>query len=137
MELSNPYREAMRYIDNAREQLKLAGREEKFYKDEKYVKTACGTAYSGMLKALDYYFNFKGVPKQKGRKSILYYQSELSKLDKKLLNHLNNAYYVLHLDGYYSGVKKIDIIDSGFDDAVSIISALKPLSKNGSKRKEQ
>ena len=135
MELENPYLEAMHYIDNAKEQLKFAGKEEKFYKDEKYVKIACGAAYSGMLKALDFYFNFKGVPKRKGRKSIQYYQSELSKLDKKLLNHLNNAYYVLHLDGYYSGVKRIDTIDTGFDDALSIIAALKPLSKNGAKRK--
>ncbi|OGU14722.1 MAG: hypothetical protein A2X61_13760 [Ignavibacteria bacterium GWB2_35_12] len=135
MELENPYLESMRYIDNAKEQLKFAGKEDKFYKDEKYVKIACGAAYSGILKALDFYFNFKGVPKRRGRKSIIYYQSELSKLDKKLLNHLNSAYLVLHLDGYYSGLKKIDTIESGFDAAVSIIAALKPLSKNGAKRK--
>lgn len=46
----NPYDEAMRYIYNANETLKLAGREGKFYVHEKYIHSACGTAYIGMLK---------------------------------------------------------------------------------------
>ncbi|TAL69714.1 MAG: hypothetical protein EPN82_03600 [Bacteroidetes bacterium] len=123
----------MRYIENARNTLKYAGRDGKFFVDEKYVKTACGTAYSGMLKALDFLFEIKKVPKKKGRKSIDYYQNNLSKLDKKLLNFLNSGYTILHLDGYYSGYKKIAVIEQGFDDAISIISALKPFSKNGMK----
>jgi len=41
----NPYKEAMRYIDNARLQLKHAGKEDKFYIDEKYVNQASGIAY--------------------------------------------------------------------------------------------
>ena len=84
----NPYLEAMRYIDNARLQLKQAGKEDKFFVDEKYVKSACGIAYSGLLKGLDFYFDIKGVPKRKGRKSIEYYKGILSKMDKKLLNYL-------------------------------------------------
>ena len=59
MKSGNPYKGAMRYIDNARLQLKQAGKEDNFYIDEKYVKTACGTAYSGMLKALDFLFDIK------------------------------------------------------------------------------
>ncbi len=128
-----PYQESMRYIENARKTLKDAGKDGKFFADEKYVKTACGTAYSGMLKALDYLFDYKNVPKKKGRKSIHYYQGILSKLDKKLLDYLNSGYTILHLDGYYSGYKKIAVIEQGFDDALSIISALKPFSKNGVK----
>lgn len=131
MKTDNPYQEAMRYIENARDQLKLAGKDGKFYEDEKYVKSASGIAYSGILVALDYLFDKKNVPKKSGRKAIGYYQSNLAKIDKKLLNYLNSAYNVLHLEGYYSGEKKIDIIGSGFDSAVSIIEALKPYSKNG------
>ena len=127
----NPYLEAMRYIENAREDLKHAGKEDKFYVDPKYVKTACGTAYSGILFALDCLFNIKNIPKRRGRKAIEYYQKNLSQIDKKLLKHLNSAYYVLHLEGYYEGQTSIGVINEGFKHALSIISALKPYSKDG------
>jgi hypothetical protein len=131
MKHENPYKEAMRYIDNAEATLKLAGKEDNFYIDEKYIKSACGIAYLGVLKALDSLFDIKAVPKKKGRKSIEYYQSNLTNIDKKLLNNLNNAYHVLHLDGYYEGINGVKIIEGGFDYAISIIEALKPYSKNG------
>jgi len=131
MKPKNAYKEAMRYIENARETLKFAGKDGKFYADEKYVKTASGIAYLGILKALDTLFDVKNLPKKRGRKSIDYYQSHLVKVDKKLLNHLNNAYTILHLDGYYGGLKKIDIIQSGFDDATTIIDSIKQYCKNG------
>lgn len=131
MKIEDPYKEAMRYIENAEEDLKLAGKDGKFFVDEKYVKSACGIAYSGLLKGLDFYFDIKGVPKRKGRKSIEYYKEVLSKMDKKLLNYLNNGYEILHLYGYYEGGKKAADIASGFDDAISIINALKPFSTNG------
>jgi hypothetical protein len=131
MKNENPYKEALRYLKNAEETLKKAGIDGKFFIDEKYVHSACGIAYIGMLKALDFLFDIKGVPKKKGRKSIEYYQGILSKLDKKLLNHLNSGYTILHLDGYYGGYKKISGIESGFDDAMSIIATLKPYSNNG------
>ena len=133
MESRNPYKDALRYIDNARATLKLAGIEDKFYIDKKYVQTACGTAYLGMLKALDFLFDIKKVPKKRGRKAIEYYQENLNKIDKKLLNHLNSAYYLLHLDGYYTGITDVKAIESGFEKAIAIISALKPYSKNGAK----
>jgi hypothetical protein len=133
MKYEDPYKESMRYIENAKDSLEHAGKENKFYIDEKYVKTACGTAYSGVLKALDFLFDIKNMPKRRGRKSIDYYQNNLSKLDKKLLKHLNNAYLVLHLEGYYEGQTYIKSIEAGFENALSIIAALKPYSKNGSK----
>lgn len=130
MKYKDPYLEAMRYIENAEAALKLAGIEGKFYKDEKYVKTASGVAFSGLLKALDFLFDIKGVPKRRGRKTIEYYKAELSKLDKRLLKHLNNGYELLHLYGYYEGGDKVADIESGFDDAISIIESLKPYSNN-------
>jgi hypothetical protein len=131
MKYENPYKEAMRYIDNANATLKLAGIDDKFYADAKYVKTACGTAYSGVLFALDQLFDIKDMPKRRGRKAIDYYQSNLSKMDKRLLRNLNNVYHILHLEGYYEGETYIKTIESGFENAISIISALKPYSKNG------
>ena len=84
MKTKNAYKEAMRYIEKAREDLKLAGKDDKFYADEKYVRTASGTAYSGTLIALDCLFDVKNMPKRRGRKSIDYYKEHLGKIDKKL-----------------------------------------------------
>ncbi len=131
MKTKNAYKEAMRYIENAREDLKLAGKDGKFYADEKYVKTASGTAYSGTLVALDYLFDVKNVPKRRGRKSIDYYKEHLGKIDKKLLKELNAAYALLHLEGYYEGQTKIGAIEEGFDSAISIIDSIKQYCKNG------
>jgi hypothetical protein len=131
MKPENQYKEAMRYIENARGQLTQAGKEDKFYVDEKYVHAACGIAYIGMLKALDFLFNIKLIPKRRGRKSIEYYQSTLSQIDKKLLNYLNNGYHLLHIEGYYKGVTDIKAIEAGFDNAISIIATLKPYSNDG------
>jgi hypothetical protein len=133
MKHEDPYKEAMRYIENAEETLKKAGREDKFFIDEKYVKTACGTAYSGTLKALDFLFDIRNVEKKRGRKSIEYYRTVLNTIDKKLLKNLNSAYHVLHLEGYYEGETGIKVIEAGFDYAKSIIKALKPYSNNGVK----
>ncbi len=120
------YNEAIRYMENARETLKKAGKEDRFYVDKKYVKTACGIAYNGVLTALDGYLLLKGIEKKKGRKSIEYYQDTISGIDKKLLNYINSAYEILHLSGYYDGNRDARVIAEGFDLAYSIIGRIKP-----------
>jgi len=120
------YNEAIRYMDNAKETLKKAGKDGPFYKDDKYVKTACGTAYNCVLKALDGYFIIKNVKIPKRKKSIEFYRDNLAKKDRKLMNYLNNTYEILHLSGYYDGVTGIKVIQSGFEYAYEIISKLKP-----------
>ena len=122
------YSEAVRYMDNAREYLKNAQKEGNYYRDIKYVKTACGTAYNGVLVALDGFLILKGRQKSKGkeRKSIEYYQKNLGTLDRKMLDYLNGAYKILHLWGYYDGIEKATIVKEGFDDATRIINRIKP-----------
>lgn len=123
----NYYKEALRYMTNAKDSLKKAGKEGKFYKDEKYVKTACGTAYNGVLKALDGYLLLKNVESSKGsRKSIEYYQRSIAKLDKKVLVKLNNVYSILHLSGYYDGITSVPVVEDGFEIAYDIIDKIKP-----------
>ena len=124
------YSEAVRYMDNAKEYLKNAKKEGSFYHDKKYVKTACGTAYNGMLVALDGFFILKGIHKPKGkvRKSIEYYQKNITRIDKKMLNYLNNAYEILHLWGYYDGISDAIVVKRGFDLANTLIEKIKPLS---------
>jgi len=137
MKIENPYKEAMRYIENARKQLEQAGKEDRNYIDAKYVHSACGIAYIGVLKALNFLFDIKQLPKKRGRKSIEYYQAALSKIDKKLLNYLNNSYDILHIAGYYEGMTSIRVIEEGFDNAKLVIAALKPYSKNGAERSKK
>jgi uncharacterized protein (UPF0332 family) len=120
------YNEAMRYMENAKETLKKAGKEDRFYIDKKYVKTACGTAYNAVLLALDGYLLLKGVEKIKGRKHIDYYLEEVGRTDRKLLNYVNEAYNSLYLSGYYDGSRDSKIILEGFNLAYVIIEKIKP-----------
>ena len=121
------YNEATRYMENAKEDLKKAKKEDNYYRDIKYVRRACGTAYSGLLVALDGFLTLKGIPqKGKRRKSIEYYQENITKIDKKMLDYLNSAYEILHLWGYYDGITKASVVKDGFDEAYKIIDKIKP-----------
>lgn len=123
---SKYYTEAIRYMDNANETLQKAGKEDYFYKDDKYVKTACGTAYNGVLKALDGYFILREIKPARRKKSIEFYQTNITKIDKKLLSYVNNAYEILHISGYYEGVTSVKVIQAGFELAYMIIEKIKP-----------
>ena len=122
------YDEALRYMDNARGYLKSAKKEGNVYRDVKYVRTACGTAYCGVLIALDCFLILKGIHKPSGkeRKSIDYYQKNLSRLDGKMLDNLNITYKILHLSGYYDGIEDVVVVNRGFNFANAIIEKIKP-----------
>ena len=122
------YGEAVRYMDNAKEYLKNAKKEGNIYRDPKYVRTACGTAYSGVLIALDCFLILRGIHKPTGkeRKSIEYYQKSLSKLDGKMLDNLDVTYKILHLSGYYDGITDAIVVKRGFNLANTIIEKIKP-----------
>jgi len=123
------YAEAMRYIANAKDYLQKAGMNNKgFYADKKYIRTACGTAYNGVLEALKIYLKLKNpeVLKTKERKDIDFYRRHLSKDNKKMLNTLDSAYHILHINGYYEGVNDSAIIKIGFQRAKEIIDSIKP-----------
>jgi uncharacterized protein (UPF0332 family) len=122
------YGEAVRYIENAKECLQRTNIEYNRYSDSKYVKMACGTAYSGVLVALDCFFILKGItkPTRKDRKSIEYYQKNLGKLDRRMLGILNDTYQILHLSGYYDGIQNVEVIKVGFKNANALIEKIKP-----------
>ena len=126
------YSEAIRYMDNAKEYLKSAQKEGNYYHDKKYVKTACGVAYNGMLVALDCFLQLRGIDKPKGktRKSIEYYQTSLAKIDRKMVDYLSSAYEILHLWGYYDGIGKVNVVWEGLDDAHKIIEKIKPTDES-------
>ena len=125
------YNEAIRYMDNAKECLKKAKKEGGYYNDTKYVRMACGTAYIGLLLGLDGFLELKGItPKKRERKTIEFYQRNITNIDRKMLNMLINAYHILHLLGYYEGITKVSVVKDGFDEAYKIIEKIKPESIN-------
>ena len=131
------YLEAMRYINNSSDILSTkANKNGGLYQDIKYVKMACGTAYHGVLFALDAYFEMKGKPvvqKRGKRNSVEIYRKQLATLDKKLLDYFNIVYNVLHLDGYYDGIKSFDVIRAGMNNAIEIVNKIKPFGYEGLK----
>ncbi len=126
------YEEAVRYMNNAKALLKNAKRDGRYYEDSKYVSSASGVAYKGVLVALDKWLSLKGVEVpdnaggKKNRKSIEFYRDNIARLDKKLLKDLNGVYDSLHLYGYYDGTLLATTIDEGFKIANEIIERIKP-----------
>jgi hypothetical protein len=126
------YAEAMRYMANAKEVLQKAGFENGRHKDSKYVRMACGTAYSGTLIAIETWLKLKGVDfslaaaNRNKRKNIDFYKKNVSKLDGRLKDFLDDAYQILHLDGYYDGILNATVVKEGFAAAKNIVAQIKP-----------
>jgi len=96
-----------RYIANAKETLAKAGIEDNRYIDIKYVKSACGTAFLGILKAIDEYLLRQGVHTKDLPKKVEEYEKALKKYSTrngKLSGQFKDIYEELHIAGYYRGL---------------------------------
>lgn len=112
--------EARRHIDNAKGFLSNnANKEDGLYKDKKYVKIAGHTAYTGILLALD---ELLGEKRKKTKKSVEWYQKEISGIDKRVLSDFSTAYQILHLDMGYGGTQSAKLAKIGIEEAEKIIS---------------
>ena len=100
-------KEALRYLNNAREILKSVPVENGTYIDIKPVREACGTAYLAILIAIDEYLLKKGISKKELPKSVDAYRKALQKYlavhNGKLLREFEALYEALHIAGYYRG----------------------------------
>ncbi|KJU87594.1 hypothetical protein MBAV_000222 [Candidatus Magnetobacterium bavaricum] len=100
--------EALRYLENSREILRNTPIEGNHYIDKNPVKEACGTAYLGVLEAINDALIKKGLtPKQLPKKVETYriaLQEHLSVKNGKLLKDFNSLYDLLHIAGYYQGL---------------------------------
>ncbi len=111
--------EAKRYLDNAKSILKnQAQKENGIYQDRKYVKLAGHAAYLGVLVALDSVLGRK----TKGRKSVEWYKTELSKLDRRITGIFDAAYDTLHLSMSYDGNPSAGVATEGLKQAEQIIN---------------
>jgi len=101
-------KEALRYLENAREILRNAPIEDNTYTDVKYVQEACSTAYLAILKTIDEFLKRKGVDEKELPQSVDGYREMLRKYaimhDGKLLKEFEKLYKALHIAGYYRGL---------------------------------
>ncbi len=115
--------ESKRYFKNAKEYLKKSPIEYGLYKDEKYVKEACGIGYLAVLRAIDAYLLSNGTQIGKLPTSIQEYEKELRKVphNGKLMASMRSVYDILHISGYYRGVINVEVIKEGFKHAREVI----------------
>jgi len=113
-------KEALRYLNNAKEILKKAPIEDNTYTDVKPVQEACGTAYLAVLKAIDEYLIKKGVDEKELPQSIEGYREMMRKYvvvhNGKLMKEFEKLYKLLHIAGYYRGL---------LEDVIVVKDALK------------
>lgn len=125
--------EAERYLNNAKETLKKSTIDMKtsMYNDVKYVKTAYGIIYNGVLLVLDAYLKIKGEKyplDKKKRKSIEYYMDNTGH-DTRLQNYLHDLYSQAHLSGYYDGVLSTGSMKSTMNLYESFVEYFKSVTK--------
>jgi hypothetical protein len=123
-------KEAMRYLQNAKEILRKAPIEDGRYADMKYVQEACGAAYLAVLKAIDEYLLNKGMGKKELPKSVEAYRIALQKhlitRDGKLLREFERLYEELHIAGYYRGLLgHVNIVKDALKAAKEFIGKIK------------
>lgn len=117
---------AMIYLENAKEILSKSPIEDNLYTDIKYVKSACGTAYLGVLKAIDEYLLKRGLTKQELPKKVEEYEKALQKYasayNGRLLKQFEALYHELHIAGYYRGLLvHVDVVKDAFKAAKAFI----------------
>jgi len=122
-------KEAIRYLGNAKEILGNSLIEDDQYLDDKYVKSACGIAYLGVLKAIDEVLLKKGLTKKDLPKKVDEYRKALQKYvsihDGKLIRQFENIYDELHIAGYYRGnLHSVATVKAALKSAESFIKKI-------------
>lgn len=123
-------REAIRYLENAREILKKAPIEDNTFTDIKPVQEACGTAYLAVLKAIDEYLINRGIEPKDLPESIDEYREMIRKYlsirNGKISREFEKLYKALHIAGYYRGLlEDVDMVKDAFKAAKVFIEKLK------------
>lgn len=123
-------KEALRYLQNAKEILSKVPIEDDIYTDIKPIREACGTAYLAVLKAIDEYLIRKGLDKKKLPQSIDSYRNMLRKHlivhNGKLLKSFEALYEELHIAGYYRGnLYSVEMIKAALKDTKAFIEKLR------------
>lgn len=123
-------REALRYLENAKEILKRAKIEGNFYIDKKPVREAFGTAYLAILEAINEALLKRGFNEKELPDSIDEYRKALRRYlsihNGKLLKEFNVLYDSLHIYGYYKGaIYNVHAVKDYLKAAKNFINRLK------------
>lgn len=123
-------KEALRYLNNAKEILKSAPVEDSTYTDIKLVREACGTAYLALLMAIDEYLLKIGIKQDRLPTSVDGYRRALQKYvsihDGKLLRSFDALYNELHIAGHYRGLlREARVVKEVFKSAKAFIEKIK------------
>jgi hypothetical protein len=123
-------REALRYLNNAKEILKSIPVEDNTYTDVKPVQEACGTAYLAVLKAIDEYLIKRGVDEKELPQSIEGYREMIRKYimvhNGKLIKEFEKLYKALHIAGYYRGLlEDVNMVKDAIKAARAFIEKIK------------
>jgi hypothetical protein len=101
-------KEALKYLNNAREILKKVPVEDDIYTEIKPVREAFGTAYLAVLEAINERLLKQGLTKKELPQSVEAYRKALRKhiavRNGKLLREFEMLYDLLHIAGYYRGL---------------------------------
>lgn len=122
-------REALRYLENAKEILSKSPIEDNRYADVKYVKSACGVAYLAVLEAINEVLLKRGMSKKELPKKVDEYRKALQKYvsthNGKLLREFDDIYDELHIAGYYRGLlHRTNIVKDALQAAKDFIGKL-------------
>lgn len=123
-------REALRYLNNAKEILRSAPIEDNIYTDIKPIQEACSTAYLAVLKAIDEYLTQRGVSEKELPQSVDGYREMIRKYlsirNGKLAREFETIYKALHIAGYYRGLlDNVDMVKDAFKVAKGFIEKIK------------
>jgi len=102
-------REALKYLNNAKEILKSVPVADNVYTNIKPVREAFGTAYLAVLEAINEFLMVKkGLAKKELPKSVDAYRKVLQEYlavhNGKLMREFEMLYDALHIAGYYRGL---------------------------------
>jgi hypothetical protein len=123
-------KEALRYLNNAKELLKSVPIEDNFYTDIKPVREAFATAYLSILEAINEVLIKRGLTKKELPRSVDAYRKALQKYlavhDGKLLREFEMLYDALHIAGYYRGlIYDVNMVKDAFKAAKGFIEKIK------------
>lgn len=122
-------KEALRYLQNAKEILRKSQIEDNLYADIKYVKSAFGVAYLGVLEAINEALLQKGLTRKELPKKVEEYEKALKKYfgayNGKLLKEFSTIYDELHIAGYYRGLlHRVDVVRAALKGADEFVKKL-------------
>ena len=130
----DPFQEARRYVENAKETLKERGKlnvEMGRYEDPKYVKAAGHYLWLSVLMALDAVFHVEEEKVAKkglgARVTVGDYMSAVSKRDGKLRDWVVDSYRIAHLSMGYDGVQDKAVCAVGIRVANAVIDRCEAL----------